>query len=217
MSTEDLEGKAFELSGGALCLDFVNTLGDRPRRSQEGLRSYGDLLLWALEAKVVTVADGRRLLRQARRAPREAEAVLARAVVLRECLYDTIAPIAAGSEPPPDAVARLRVHVTQLLSRLRLAPRARGLEWRLLPEPGALDAMLPPVVRSALELLTGSESERVRECGSPVCSWLFVDRSRTHRRRWCDMKVCGNRAKARRYYARRRGAVRPAGTLRGAS
>ena len=67
----------------------------------------------------------------------------------------------------------------------------------------ALDGVLWPVVRSAAELLTSEEAKLVRECASDTCTWLFVDRSRTHRRKWCDMAVCGNRAKARRHYQRR--------------
>jgi predicted RNA-binding Zn ribbon-like protein len=62
--------------------------------------------------------------------------------------------------------------------------------------------MLWPVLQSAAELLTSDEIHQVRECNSDRCTWLFVDRSRTHRRRWCDMKTCGNRAKARRHYQR---------------
>lgn len=63
--------------------------------------------------------------------------------------------------------------------------------------------MLWPVARSAAELLTSPDAQRVRECALRSCSWLFVDRSRNRRRRWCDMKTCGNRAKARRHYRRK--------------
>ena len=43
----------------------------------------------------------------------------------------------------------------------------------------------------------------VRECGASDCAWLFLDTSKNHHRRWCDMTRCGNRAKVRRFYARR--------------
>lgn len=199
-----MEGPLFELSGGALCLDFANTLGDRPRRTQEGLLSYDDLVRWAVQTGVVTAAAAKELVRHAQRSPLEGAAVVARAITLRESLYDTVSPLAAGVAPSAGVVARLGPYVADLLSRLRLSPRPGGLEWRLANPADSLDVMLPPIVRSALELLTGPESELVRECASASCSWLFVDRSRTHRRRWCNMKVCGNRAKARRFYARRR-------------
>jgi predicted RNA-binding Zn ribbon-like protein len=42
----------------------------------------------------------------------------------------------------------------------------------------------------------------VKDCGDPSCRWLFLDTSKNHTRRWCDMKTCGNRMKARRFQAR---------------
>lgn len=68
--------------------------------------------------------------------------------------------------------------------------------------------ILAPVVRAAAELLTSADAARVRECDLETCSWLFLDRSKNGTRRWCDMSVCGNRAKARRHYARERKAAR---------
>ncbi|MCL4370559.1 MAG: CGNR zinc finger domain-containing protein [Chloroflexi bacterium] len=68
--------------------------------------------------------------------------------------------------------------------------------------------MLWPVARSAGELLTSSELGRVRKCAGYPCGRLFLDTSRNQSRRWCDMKSCGNLAKARRHYARIRAGTR---------
>ena len=65
-------------------------------------------------------------------------------------------------------------------------------------------APLWPIARSAAHLLTSAELTRVRECDGTSCNWLFFDRSRGGSRRWCSMESCGNRAKARRHYRRRR-------------
>ena len=75
-------------------------------------------------------------------------------------------------------------------------------EW-IEPESN-LDSMLWPVSRAAAELLIGEEIGYVRQCASETCSWLFLDKTKNHRRRWCDMKICGNRDKARRYYQRQK-------------
>ena len=56
-----------------------------------------------------------------------------------------------------------------------------------------------PVVRAAVDLLTTDVLERVRVCADDSCAWLFVDTTRNRTRRWCDMKVCGNRNKVRRF------------------
>jgi predicted RNA-binding Zn ribbon-like protein len=49
-----------------------------------------------------------------------------------------------------------------------------------------------------------TDFEKLKLCALPTCGWLFVDVSRNGRRRWCDMSVCGNLAKARRFQARHR-------------
>ena len=63
--------------------------------------------------------------------------------------------------------------------------------------------MLWPVARSAADLLTSDDLGRVRECAGERCNWLFIDRSKNHSRRWCDMQDCGNVAKVRRYRSRK--------------
>jgi len=62
--------------------------------------------------------------------------------------------------------------------------------------------MLWPIMRSAAELLTNGPLDRLKQCAG--CSWLYLDASRNRTRRWCEMRVSGNRAKARRHYERPR-------------
>jgi len=192
----------FELTGGAACLDFVNTLGDRPRSRDENLRAYPDLVAWGRQAGVLAGAEATGLRREAARHPVRAREALARAVALREDLYRVFSRVAAGRAPEGRGVRALNEALALALRRLRVRPGRTGFRWSWTAGPADLDRMLWPVVRSAGELLTSAEREHVRECGGEACSWLFVDRSRTRRRRWCDMKTCGNRAKARRHYRR---------------
>ena len=67
-----------------------------------------------------------------------------------------------------------------------------------------LDTVLWPIAKSAADLLTSDRLACVRECAAQNCGWLFMDNSPNQRRRWCNMKICGNRAKARRHYERNR-------------
>ncbi len=62
--------------------------------------------------------------------------------------------------------------------------------------------MLWLIADAAAALLTSPRLALVRQCSGEECTWLFVDTSKNHRRRWCDMRDCGNRAKARRHYER---------------
>lgn len=196
--------QAFELTGGSPALDLANTVDNRTgARPEERLRSYADLLAWSEQSGTLSAGDARRLRGAAARRPAAAETVLRRTRALREALYALFSAAAGRRTPPGDALARLNAMLPGALARLRLARHGPGFAWRFDGEDDALDVMLPPVVRAAAELLASRDDlGRVRECAAGTCAWLFLDTSRNATRRWCDMKVCGNRQKARRHYAR---------------
>lgn len=191
---------SFEFIGGNPCLDFANTTDEHD--PQEQLTDYARLLEWGLEARLITARTGERLRRLASAAPADALTALDEAKRLRETISEIFSAVARQRTIPRPALARLNESVRRAASHAHLvqANRRFSLEW--IDPDQHLDAMLWPVSRAAAELLVGEEVDQVRQCASETCSWLFVDRSKNHRRRWCDMKVCGNRDKARRYYQR---------------
>jgi predicted RNA-binding Zn ribbon-like protein len=198
------KGTDFEFSGGALCLDFSNTFGNRPQGLGETLHDAGDVLRWAGEAGILGEDRRDDLAREAGLRPGAARGFLRRAVELRERLYRIFSSVAAGEAAVPGDLDEFNRALARAHRHLRVASRDTGFVWSwALPRRG-FDWLLWPVVRSAGELLTSEESAFVRECASDRCSWLFVDRSRSRRRRWCDMKVCGNRAKVQRHYRKKK-------------
>lgn len=201
-SAADSSTHEFELSGGALCLDFVNTVADRPRNRQEHLNSYDDLLDWALQAEVIDSKQRNLRERLADQERTDAREVFSCAIELRECLYRIFSHVANDRPPAGSDLEVLNGWIRSAMARLRLADRNEGLAWTWSDFDSELESILWPVVRSAADLLTSDDVSRVGECDGDPCSWLFIDRSRTGRRRWCDMKTCGNRDKARRYYRR---------------
>ena len=195
----------FDFSGGELCLDFANTLGGSRQRPKERLKSYADLLAWGSQAGILNDEDVRRLGRLAAEHPRKAAAALADAIALREALFRVIAAVIARTPPADEDLATLNGALPRALEHLRVAPCAKGCEWEWAGEEGALDRMLWPIARSAADLLVSAEVQRVRRCANQEeCDWLFIDTTRNRSRRWCDMRSCGNRAKARRHYARKK-------------
>jgi predicted RNA-binding Zn ribbon-like protein len=198
------EGFLFELSGGALCLDFVNTGEPGPEGApQELLGRYGDLVSWGLQAGALAPQEARLLERLAAKRPHEARAALERARDVREELYTLFSGRAADRPLPPKSVAAAGAAIAEALSHLRLHTDRSRAAWTWSDDPH-LDRVLWPVLRSAGELLTSDELGRVRECASETCAWLFLDRSRNASRRWCDMTTCGNRDKVRRHRERQR-------------
>jgi predicted RNA-binding Zn ribbon-like protein len=199
------DGWRFELTGGALCLDLANTVDNRLTEPKELLPSYASLLAWGRQAGVLDEASARALAREAASRPAAALAALRRAREAREAIYAVFSALAGGAPPPPSALAALNAALPGALARLRLRARdGAPFEWAWDDAGRPLDRVLWPALRSAAELLTGGELPRLRLCAAEECGWLFLDHSKNATRRWCDMRVCGNRSKVRRFYARRK-------------
>ncbi|HXV77357.1 MAG TPA: ABATE domain-containing protein [Candidatus Polarisedimenticolaceae bacterium] len=192
----------FEFSGGALCLDLANTLGDRPQGGSERLHDLADFVRWCEQAGLIDGGEGDRLRAEAGRRPRAARTAWRRVIELRETIYGVFSAIAAGRGPRPGDLGALNRSLTRALPHQRIEATGAGFVWTWAPPSSGFDHLSWPVVRSAAELLTSADAVRTRECAADTCGWLFIDRSRARRRRWCDMKICGNRAKARRHYRR---------------
>lgn len=219
--------RRFDLSGGTLCLDVANTLDDRPApRPNEYLESYADLLAFARQSGALADTDLVRLRAESARRPGDANAALARAIDLREVIYRLFLALAEARPVSTADLAALNQSLAEALSQARVvavdggeadrADRDEGgrLEgqapasfvWSWADDPVNLDMPLWPIARSAAELLTSSNLRSLRRCASDACAWLFLDTSRNGSRRWCSMRTCGNRAKARRHHARIRAA-----------
>jgi predicted RNA-binding Zn ribbon-like protein len=205
----NLPGGPFEFSGGALCLDFVNSWGDRGRPESDQLKGFGSLLTFAGQAGLLEEGCRRELLARAAEEPESLDlgAAFAAAVALREGLYRIFAASARGLELPANEVELLNAVLAEGLCRLRVESEPAGSDCRFAWSfaPSALPtAALWPIARSAADLLTSPDLARVSQCDGQGCTWLFLDQSRTRNRRWCSMQSCGNRAKARRHYHRSR-------------
>lgn len=194
----------FEMTGGVLCLDFTNTLGDRPRSIKEHLGNYADLIRFSRQARSLPGERLDELLRLSAEHPRKARGAFKRAIGLREALYRIFGSLANDGEPRSEDIELLNSELSKTLHQLELRAHDGGYDWAWAGPADSLDRPLWPVIRSAAELLASDEAASIRECASESCSWLFIDRSRTKRRRWCDMSTCGNRAKARRHYQRQK-------------
>lgn len=81
---------------------------------------------------------------------------------------------------------------------LRAAPGAGGLEL-------ASDHALGPLVTTALRLALEGRWDRLKLCDADTCRYAFYDGSKNRSGRWCDMSICGNRAKTRAFRERHRG------------
>lgn len=217
MSGAPKSATLFDLCGGHPALDFVNSLDNRFRQDgpDEMLRDYGDLLRFLEECSLLDSQRVRLLKRTV--TPETGEKVLQSARALREGAASAFYTSLATTPPPP---ADIRVLEKYFLD----AERHRELRWEAANRTAASDHSQAPgrlvwawgrfqtepelplwiLSRSVAEILLSEQMVHVRLCAVDTCRWLFLDTSKNHTRRWCNMKVCGNRMKARRFQAARR-------------
>jgi predicted RNA-binding Zn ribbon-like protein len=181
----------------------MNTTGDRSgERTRERMGSYRDLLTWSRRVGLIEPQDERALAGHSKTRAVEASHILGQALRIRELLYRILVSAVDRSRPAERDIEELNRLVVVSSTRRRLeAHRDGGLAWTWDSGSTRLDRMLWPVVHSAAELLASADIERLRRCGE--CDWLFLDGTRNRTRLWCK-KACGDRVKARRYYARHR-------------
>ncbi len=194
----------FQLIAGHVALDFANSLDYRYDRERliDLLPTYERFLAFALQSGIITKEQMRSLL--ATTGESDARRTLERALELRETLYSLFLSVVNGKKPSPQVTQRLN----QFLSGARVVDRVHWQDGRFVRNcselEGTPDGPLWPILTAAIDLLTSPDSGRIHECGETTCRWLFLDMSRNHSRRWCDMRICGNRAKAQRFYSRAR-------------
>ena len=180
-------------------LAFVNTLSGRPTAAPvERLETYQSLVDWAREQHLVSAAAADRLAGEARRHPHQAAAVLARAKDFREALNGLAAAIDAGRQPAQDALRTIGDCLAGAYANGRLVPHEGALQWVASAEDD-LDRVLWEIGRAAGRLVVSPRLGRVRACAAADCGWWFVDDTKNRSRRWCDMTLCGNREKLRRF------------------
>jgi predicted RNA-binding Zn ribbon-like protein len=194
----------FKLNAEHVALDFVNTLDDRytPGGPRELLPSYADLLRFCRQAGLLTRAESARLgaLPHASQ-----EKGLRSAIELREFLARVFYRWVEGRSPSAEDRTALERWAAACAAHRELRWKDGHLAWSWKALTGSAEAPALLLAQRALDLLIGGligdEPPRLHACASDTCRWLFLDTSKNRTRRWCDMKTCGNRAKARRYSA----------------
>lgn len=189
-----------------LCLAFANTRYWRGTDAPtEELHRFEDVIAWCgsqggISPELLGLARDR-----LSRNPRRAEGWFAAAIALREMLVRIFKAVAEGKAPQDEDLTIFDAALASAPSRSRITRKDARYVWQIArPEPG-IGLLLAPVLWSAADLLTGKRLDRARRCGNDRCLWLFLDDSKSGNRRWCSMSQCGNRAKAHRHRAKRKG------------
>ncbi|MBN9522713.1 ABATE domain-containing protein [bacterium] len=186
-------------------LDFLNTVATPVDVPVEWLQDGRDLVDWLERASMIGAEAASRFRASTDR--RTLNDVAARARALREWLRgfvtrhkgQSIPPGAVKSLGPLNAVLAGDTSYLVIEAGEAGAPRMRrAYRWES-PED-----LLLPLAGAAADLICGADFRMIRACEGHVCTLLFLDRTKSHARRWCSMAVCGNRAKAAAHRARKR-------------
>jgi predicted RNA-binding Zn ribbon-like protein len=192
------------LVGGNVALDLANTeSGKGTSEHQNHLQAAENVLDWLEHARSLPRDEAERLRTALATSPDQAVELLARALALRSAIQEIGAAIGDARTPPGSALAALADLHGACLRRSVLSASPDGCRWRWAVETAPVEAALGPIALAAVALFTHGDFRRIKQCGGRACGWLFYDTSKNNSRRWCEMEVCGNRAKQRRLAARR--------------
>jgi predicted RNA-binding Zn ribbon-like protein len=206
-STDESRAGSLTLIGGELALDFANTSSARGWPThQEHLRSAVNVVDWAGHARVLPPEDAQWMREAARVEPEIGRELLVRALELREDIYVVASELAAGRAAPSDRMQNLTRAHAHCLAKAYLAPFGGRFVWSWPVRLASIEAILGPISLSAMTTLLQADLSRIKMCPGEKCGWLFFDATKNKSRRWCEMEVCGNRAKQRRFGAKARGA-----------
>jgi predicted RNA-binding Zn ribbon-like protein len=192
------------LIGGHVALDLVNTVSWRldTDRRRDNLPDYAAVTSWCQHAGLLSPGEAYRLLAAARGHPRLAEQTVHDVRALREDAHTMLASLADDGEPSRVVVTPpgLRASLVGALAHSELI--GPPMRWQL--TPGQHPDIPRLLALEVLDLLQSPQLPLLRRCHGPGCGWLFLDRTRSHTRRWCSSGDCGNRERARRHYTRHR-------------
>ncbi len=182
--------REFRFNSGRLCLDLSATIRRRASEPQDILGTPGAVARWLRNAGLV-------------QAPWDLSSSRESALLnLREVIWRLADAAVAGRPPPLDAVADLNEAASHPLAVPQLDAQSGGILF-IADDP--FRTALATIARDAIELLGGPLKAKIKACAQPDCRMLFLDASRSGRRRWCSMDRCGSRAKGETFRHRHKG------------
>ena len=190
--------KRYAFIGNNLSLDFVNTVGYiSSENPTENLNSFSDLIEWSKQGKLISDDEAIVIFTKAKKNILESEKVFRRVLRLRKSVYDIFRSVISGEEIFDKDLTVFNRELSLAMSKAEIFCREGELIWDW--KNDGIERILFLITRIAAQLLTSSDLEKLKCCSGENCGWLYYDTSKNKRRQWCDMRDCGNLAKARRF------------------
>lgn len=191
----------FYFVGNNLAIDFVNTKIAADGHPKDLLESLDDLVAWSVAARLIPAAESAARRESWRKL---GSAVLIDAVAFRARLHGLFVDLFSEEPAKSEHIAAINDLLRSKKGYSEIVPAEGGLEKVVradLSDPGQV---LSAIAESAADLLAYGDLSLIRKCENPECVLFFYDTTKNHKRRWCSMAGCGNRAKAKAFYDRKR-------------
>lgn len=191
----------------ALGLDFLNSVATPVDTQVEWITNGDDLLAW-LDAANIVPQDVLEELRTSA-GPGELDALAAQARGLREWFRAFVVEhkgkkISARALQSLDPINRVLAR-DEGFSQIVVEETETGLNYKPMRRWRSPEALLIPIAEAMASLICKEDFTYVKACEGPACTLLFLDKTRSHARRWCSMAICGNRAKQAAHRERAKG------------
>jgi predicted RNA-binding Zn ribbon-like protein len=190
----------------ALFVTFANTLTHTRGTTTDAIADAGSLLGWLREQGLLSARGRATEAARLQRDPEEAQRRLERFQHLREVLHRVAGQLSDGGTPDQPTITELNHILRHGLHYHQLSADENGARYEISQVGDRLDQARAAIATSFAHFLADDSPDRLRVCANEGCRWVFVDRSPAGRRRWCDMRTCGNQAKAARHRARAKAA-----------
>jgi predicted RNA-binding Zn ribbon-like protein len=193
-----------DIIGGNCALDLVNTVSGWNHDPEDWVPDSAAFLAWARTCGVLDTREKHQAARLVERSPAAAERALASVKELRLALWRLMDCLERRKHARSGDLSVINEWMRRLALSEQVMVRRNKIDFALKRNISVLELPALRVTAAALSLLKDPPAARIKTCPGRNCGWKFVDQSKNRSRRWCDMAVCGNLAKARQYRARNR-------------
>ncbi len=189
--------RELSLIGGHPALDFLNTVKYRGATDpQDKLSSLSDVIVWAQIAGLLSEEEAKRLSRQTKAAT-SAKRVHGEICAFREQVRILFENANQKSVRTVRAIAKVEADISALRPVATIDQESGVLTKRIVIKTA--NDLKARIVAAVAEVLTERTNLRIKACNGSDCDWLFIDRTKAARRKWCDTRTCGNRVRVRRF------------------
>ena len=187
--------------GNQTWLDFINTELVEGGEAVDLIEDKRLLVAWLVRVGLLA-PDERNAAERRWDGSRDGERVVEEALGLRATLRRMAERLVEGEAAPDDAVEAINRVLRAKRGYAQVRRTGDGYERAFAAEDSGPLRLLHGVAESAAGFLTGSDSERVKQCVHPGCILYFYDTTKNRGRRYCSTATCGNRARVAAHYRR---------------